>query len=192
MPAKKRIFVAINLPNSVKEDLAEAIDRIRPLLGKEVRFLDQENQHLTISFLGYQDDASVGLISEALEAAVSELDAPFIQFDKIVYGPVGKPPRMIWLIASKETSEVLGKIQRALEEEMIARNVPFRQENRKFLAHLTIARFETTPKSDLPVMDILFPGSFDGESLDLMESHLKRSGAEYEILSKYDFPFSSN
>lgn len=190
MPAKKRVFVAINLPEPIKKDLASTIEKIRPLFGKEIRFLDAENWHLTVTFLGSQDDNSVGLISEALSETAKKFEPFRIQFEKIMYGPIGKAPRMIWLAGSKETSSRLGEMQKFLEEKMMEKNVPFRQENKKFFAHLTVARFESAVKENLPDLDISFARFFEAESIDLMESRLKQSAVEYEILSRYPFDFN--
>lgn len=190
MPAKKRVFAAINLPEPIKKDLASAIEKIRPLFGREIRFLDPENWHLTVSFLGSQDDNSVGLISEALSETAKEFEPLHIKFEKIMYGPIGKAPRMLWLASSKETSSLLGEIQKFLEEKLMEKNVPFRQENKKFFAHLTIARFESAAKENLPDLNVAFAKSFEAESIDLMESRLKQSAAEYEILSRYLFDFN--
>lgn len=179
--------MAINLSRDVKKELENAVSKIRPLFGPEIRFLSPDNWHLTLEFLAYQDDHSVHLITEALAETGRNFASLFIQFEKIIYGPLGKPPRMIWLTGSKETSEALSEIKDFLEKKLFEYGVQFRQEQRRFNAHLTLARFETTPRSGLPTLDIDFKRSFEAGSLELMESHLKRSGAEYDILSSFDF-----
>ncbi len=205
----KRVFVAVNLPENLKKDLASAVDKIKPLFGAGVRFLSTENYHLTVEFLGYQDDHSVSLISRALEKTAVEFQPPTIRFEKIIYGPAEKMPRLIWLTCDKETSFGLGKIKNFLEKELFALGVRFRQEHRLFNAHLTIARFEAMSQSrfarsgvarqnrELPPLsagggsasggEISVNREFEAESIDLMESHLKRSGAQYEALSKFEF-----
>jgi len=103
---------------------------------------------------------------------------------------------MIWLTGSKKTSEILGEIKNELEDELVKNGVRFKKENREYNAHLTLARFQPNPrKFNLPkltnIKEVGFLNienlSFVVQSLDLMESHLKRSGAEYEILAKVDF-----
>lgn len=187
----KRVFVAINLPGIIRRDLGKAVDKIKPLFGDTVRFLAPENLHLTVEFLGYQDDHSVSLISQALEKTAVEFQPPTIRFEKIIYGPAGKTPRMIWLTCDKETSFGLGKIKDFLEKELFALGVSFRQEHRLFNAHLTVARFEAVSKKELPPLEISFNREFEAESIDLMESHLKRSGAEYDVLSKFEFLYKA-
>ena len=51
--------------------------------------------------------------------------------------------------------------------------------------HITLARFRFA--KDLPAIKTNLSLNFHGESLDLMESHMKKSGANYEILQKMEF-----
>lgn len=207
---KKRVFIAVNLPEDLKDDLEAILGKARTLFGpaapdepspdspsqrggrasptgREVRFLTRDNWHLTISFLAYQDDHSISLITRAIEDTVRAFGPPAIDFEKIVYGPIGKPSRMIWLTGAKETSEILSEIKSFLEKKLFENGVRFRQEQRQFNAHVTLARFEAIKRSALPHLEMDFKRSFEAESLDLMESHLKRSGAEYAPFGKFVF-----
>lgn len=184
---KKRVFIAINLPEDLKDDLEAVLRKVRPIFGSEVRFLNRDYWHLTISFLAYQDDHSISLITRVIEDTVRIFEPPAINFEKIVYGPTGKTPRMIWLTSAKETSEILSEVKIFLEKKLLENDVRFRQEQRQFNAHITLARFEAVKKSALPYLETNFKRSFEAESLDLMESHLKRSGAEYAPLGKFAF-----
>lgn len=161
--------------------------KVKSGFGSDVRFLSPENWHLTIEFLSYQDDNSINLITKAITDTVQSFEAPIIEFEKIIYGPAGKTPRMIWLVGSAPTSEALSEIKDVLEKNLFEYGVRFRQEARKFNAHVTLARFESAKLDTLPPLEVLFTKSFEAESLDLMESHLKRSGAEYALLSRFDF-----
>jgi len=169
-------------------------------IAAKIRFLPKENWHLTISFLGYQPDEAIGPILEVLKETAKNFQAPFIEFEKIIFAPVfvkttaGKPPRpprMIWLTGSKKTSQPLAAIKKNLEDTLIKNGVRFHLENRGYNAHLTLARFSTPPQNseekllNYPITQS--PIFFIAQSLDLMESHLHRTGAEYEILSSAQF-----
>lgn len=103
---------------------------------------------------------------------------------------------MIWLTGTKQTSKILGEIKDKLEDELVKNGVRFKRDKRPFNGHLTLARFQFNfGKSNLPKLDNIkevgLPDienlSFTAKSLDLMESRLKRTGAEYEILQSIDF-----
>lgn len=185
--AKKRVFVAVNLPDDIRRDLEKKIEKIRGQFGEEVRFLTPENWHLTISFLGYQTDDDIYRINRAVEETAGAFDSPLIRFEKIVYGPVGKTPRMIWLTGAEETSRQLGEIKTGLEKRLLDAGIRFEEEHRRYNAHLTMARFSAVGRRSLPGLDESFGREFHASSLDLMESHLRRGGAQYEPLSQFDF-----
>jgi 2'-5' RNA ligase len=173
--------------------------------GSVFRWIPKEQWHLTITFLGYQPDEAIEPILRSIKQTVQDysniLKNNRIVFEKIILAPPRKTPRMIWLDATKETSKILGMIKNKLEDELVKNGVRFRRENREYHAHLTLARFQQTRTyADLTLTNadnisvnqrsnqhesLLL--AFYAESLDLMESHLKPTGAEYEILAKVDF-----
>lgn len=183
-----RLFIAINLPQEIKDKTEEAINKIQPLFNNsQVRFLTPKNWHLTITFLGYQPDEAMGPILKSIQETAAGFDPVLIKFEKIIYGPPGKPARMLWLAGAKETSQNLSEIKNKLEDLIVENGVKFNRENRLFNAHLTLARFSNplTKLSD----DLIAPLSlsFEAKTLDLMESRLKRTGAEYKLLSQFAF-----
>ena len=197
----KRLFIAINLPQDIKRRLTQIITQIDTniFLRKSAssphestfRWLPPENWHLTLVFLGYQPDEAIGPILEVLKETAKNFQAPFIEFEKIIFAPSNKPLRMIWLTGSKKTSQTLAAIKKNLEDTLIKNGVRFHLENRGYNAHLTLARFSTPPQNseekllNYPITQL--PIFFIAQSLDLMESHLHRTGAEYEILSSAQF-----
>lgn len=193
---KRRLFIAINLPVKIKEKLEAQVDELKRIFtktGLDIRFLAPENWHLTISFLSYQEDENLNSIIEAIRTTTGKFTNPKIELEELNYGPFDviqrkplKRPRMIWFIGSKETSQKLTLIKEFLEKELINRGIKIRQEHRLFNSHLTLAKFAFS-KEVLPNIKKLFKSEFEAKSLDLMESHLKRTGAEYEILSSFDF-----
>jgi len=195
----KRLFIAINLPEQLKNSIAQIITdldadmRRRSVKESTFRWIPKEQWHLTITFLGYQPDEAIGSILKSIKQTVFDysniLKNNRIVFEKIILAPPGKTPRMIWLDTTKETSKTLGIIKNKLEDELVKNGVRFQRENREYHAHLTLARF----RSPLITADIISLNqrssqlAFYAKSLDLMESHLKPTGAEYEILAKVDF-----
>lgn len=185
----KRLFIAVNLDEETKKKIEKTVSVLPDL--ESIRFLAPENWHLTISFLGYQPDEALGPILKSVKETVENFKATTIAFEKIIWAPPDKMPRMIWLCGTKEASKLLGEIKNHLEDSLIKNGVRFSRENRGFNAHLTLARFQAgsidnLSEIKLPNIDLM---QFDAKSLDLMESHLKKTGAEYEILAKLTLAF---
>jgi len=176
----KRLFIAINLPDEVKNKIEQITKQIA-----DFHWIPSKNWHLTLVFLGYQPDEAIIPILESIKKAGQNFSAPTVEFEKIIYGPPNKPPRMVWLNCTKQTSKILGEIKNKLENDLIANRVRFKIENRPFNSHLTLMRFSNDP----PILSSQSVGNlnFTSQSIDLMESRLKPSGAEYDILTRVDF-----
>jgi len=182
---RHRVFIAINLPNNIKEKIRVEIEELRPYFKLvPIRFLPPENWHITVSFLGYQDDVALDIIMKVIERVVRRSELITIKFERLLYGPINKSPRMIWLVGDKSTSDKLGKLKILLENELAASGINFRQENRSFTAHITLARLAEI-SGKLPSIEKNVTLTFLTETLDLMESTLRSSGAEYEIMAKF-------
>lgn len=183
-----RLFIAVNLPETVKDGIEEKLEKIRMMpLNFTARFLTRKNWHLTITFLGEQPEAALGPILDSVKEIAALFETPEIEFEKIVYGPPDAASRMIWLIGSSETSRRLAQIKKELEKKLEEKNVRFSKEYRDFNAHLTLARFRQPLIRLKERLLAAAPFSFNPQSLDLMQSCLRRGGAEYEIAAEFDF-----
>ncbi len=154
------------------------------------RYTGKENWHLTVVFLGWQPDEAIMPIIGSMNEAVEEFVAPEIVFPDISYGPLEGAARMVWLNGSEKTSETIAPLKTFLEDSLINNKVRFKLENRKFNSHVTLNRFSDIPKKDLPELGGEFKNldwRFVAGSLDLMESHPSRKGANYEILQRIEF-----
>ncbi len=187
MARKKRLFIAINLPENIKKDLELAVSEVQFKVDSSIRFTERTSWHLTLIFLGEQSDDDANLINQAMAEVAADFESPVIDFEKITYGPIGRTPRMIWLIAKRETSDFLLNIKKALERSLFENGITFEQEHRQFNAHITLARFTALNRESLPALELPFKKKFEAVKLELMESHLQRGGADYEPLSSFDF-----
>lgn len=154
---------------------------------KNIHITSSDNFHITLVFLGYQEDGAILPIIRSMQDIASGIRVPDVVLDNISYAPPKGVPHMIWLNGTKETSKGLAALKVSLEDELIKNGVRFKLENRKFNSHITMARLVEIPKADLLEIDAGFKGfdwSFVPESIDLMESHLSGRGARYEVLQR--------
>jgi 2'-5' RNA ligase len=192
---KRRLFIAVNLDEQarraigrIEKDTEDAFTREKEW---DIRFMPEENWHVTVSFLGTQDDASLTDAMSAMRAAAKNFSPVNIVFTEIAYAPQKDHPRMIWLRTSRETSAAFGEIKEFLEDRLAESGVRFERESRAFSGHITLARFQNTMAPDgLPKIERTVALHCAGISLDLMESELGRNGATYTVLQR--FPFSKN
>jgi RNA 2',3'-cyclic 3'-phosphodiesterase len=187
---RARLFVALDLPQDVRAGL---VDWQRTALADPaLRVVRPEALHMTLVFLGYQNERDVKAIAK--EAFDVDSQAPAVELVREPVGvPPGKRPRLIALAANSDGAVAL---QKQVEERLVEARF-YEPEKRAFWPHLTVARVKpeapksrkpaliTTPPHPLPEHMFRF---FRPTRLVLFKSHLRRSGAEYEALAELELP----
>ena len=182
---RKRIFIAINLPEKIKEELIFFREKYSEL---PARWVKPENLHITLAFLGYVKEEDIPKIIEITKNVASKCNPFSIKIVKITYGPPKvSPPRMVWAIGEK--NESLWRLQENLKNALMEMRIPQleEEEGRGFIPHITLARirkweFRQMEPEERPEIDEDVNFSFQVKSIEIMESHLKRGGAEYTVL----------
>lgn len=186
-----RLFVALEIPAAVRENLATLVKELSALSsqvpGKRPHWVRPENLHVTLKFIGEVANAKLegirGALSEVRSSAPVEMD-----FRGLGFFPNDKHPRVLWagLNASTNLAALVANIDRALETQGIA------LEQRAFAPHLTLARFEPPGmheklRAAIQKSAELEFGSCQASEFRLIESKLKPSGAEYTALASFPF-----
>ena len=181
---RHRIFIAINLPEEIKKELEKYQSQWPEL---PIRWTKPENLHVTLAFLGYLSDEELVEVLRVTKE-VAQKHQPFsINLTKIIYGPPKKmPPRMVWVEGAK--SKDLANLQLDLEKSLVSSGkIKFEPEERSFTCHITLGRIKTwefrqIEPEERPEVNEDISLSFDVNSIEVMESALKRGGAEYTVL----------
>lgn len=185
---RKRIFIAINLPENIKKKLVDYQSKWPEL---PIRWTKKENLHITLIFLGYLNDEEILKICKITKEVASRNQSFSVNLNKIYYGPPKKmPPRMVWVEGEK--SEQLGKLQSDLENSLLmASDTRLREkEQRPYTPHITLGRirqweFRQIEPEERPIVDEEISLSFPVNSIEVMESQLKRGGPEYTVLESF-------
>jgi 2'-5' RNA ligase len=180
-----RLFVALEIPAAVRENLAALVRELRPL-APEVRWARLENMHLTLKFIGEVPPPKADAIRAALVHVHAEERPLEMHFRGLGFFPDEKRPRVFW--AGIEAGPGLPRLAAALENALEPLGVP--REERAFTPHLTLARFHPpgTPeklRAAVQKDSARDFGTFRAAEFHLIESHLKSSGAEYTRLASF-------
>lgn len=189
MQKRHRIFIAINLPGDIRKKLASYQKKWQEFPAK---WVSPDNIHITLEFLGYLTDQELGDVCIAAKEVVKNYKSFSINLNKICYGPLPlnpkKSPKMIWAIGEdvKELANLKNNLERSLLE-----SVRFSPENRKFIPHVTLARineweWKKIELEERPEIDENIDLLFTVESVEVMESELKRGGPVYTILESHN------
>jgi 2'-5' RNA ligase len=182
-----RLFVALDFPDSIRNAIRELISQLKPL-AKDARWARVQGMHVTLKFIGYVDDSKFDSIFSTLANIHSS--APIeMRFRGIGFFPTERRPRVCW--CGIEASSHLAELARDIERSLVPLGIA--AEKRDFVAHLTLARFESPSGLDKLVekareLKSLDLGATRETEFHLFESVLKRSGAQYTKLKSFAFP----
>lgn len=175
---RHRVFIAINLPEDVKEELASYQSK---WLELPCRWTKKDNLHITLEFLGYVSDQELLEICEIAKKTAQKHTSFEIKLDKIIYGPPKKiPPRMVWIEGEK--SKELGDLK-----DDLAKSLGYNPEKGTYSPHITLGRiktweFKTIEPEERPEVSEDIDLTFEVNSIEVMESVLKKGGSEYTVL----------
>jgi RNA 2',3'-cyclic 3'-phosphodiesterase len=173
---KKKIFIEITVPQQLRKRLVQKTSQWSDL---PVKWLKEENLHITVSFIGYVDESVIPDICQKINEAVNNFESFEIVFDKIEFGPDAENPKIIWLIG--EPSADLGKLNEAVEQALGMRP----QEHKEYRPHITIGRIRKLKWDELyekPIISEKYNVTMTVDSVSVMES--KGGGAEYNVLEE--------
>lgn len=191
--SKMRLFIAIPVPDHVKEALVPA-QKILSDANPHVRVMQPPGIHLTLKFLGETEQERIGDIRRAMEKAAAVAAKP-IQLECVGTGafPNLDRPRVLWAGVTGDLA-ALAPVWRVLDRELA--DLGFPADARAFHPHLTIGRMRD-PKmlgalhKAWKHVEALNFGLFEAEALVLYSSDLQPDAAVYKSLERVVLPRSA-
>jgi 2'-5' RNA ligase len=182
-----RIFCAVELPNSLREKLAQHIRRLRRAVPQvRASWSRPDNIHLTIKFLGEIHKSRVPNLSKAVELVAESFSAFPVIAERTGVFPTQGPPHVVW-IGSTDVAGKLARLHNRVEDECAAAGFP--KDKRRFHPHLTLARLrkpEGTGALAAAHIELGFePVEFNLTKLSVIRSELRSEGSEYTMISTH-------
>ena len=184
---KKRIFAAIDIPETERQKIADFIERMKSEFSNErVKWEKPEKLHLTLKFLGEIDDEQLEAFAEAIEEATRDMSPFKLRISGAGVFPSTRNARVLWLGLIDEQAS-LRRLNEILETRCERRG--FAKEKRNFKAHLTIGRCKVKPNEILIDSflnsDFTPSPSFKVAEIVIYQSELKPAGSIYSVISKH-------
>lgn len=178
-----RLFVGLDIPPEVKENLTRFIDDLRP--AADLRWSVASNLHITTKFIGEWRTERLDELKSAL-ASVKGVSAFPISIRGLGWYPNPHSPRVFWAAVRADAS--LPDLARATEDAVAA--VGVEKEKRAYSPHLTLARIQESPNlaeirrrvATLPTDDF---GNFTAHEFHLYLSQPGPRGSIYSKLATY-------
>lgn len=173
-----RLFVALDLPESVRDRLAGMAGGV-----PNARWVPPENMHLTLRFIGEVENG----LAQDIDTALTKLRAPGfdIELDGVGFFGKASAARVLW--AGVRRSEPLLRLQSKVETALWDAGVA--AEERKFAPHVTIARMRRAPADRVQnfVADhaAFLSGPIPVDHITLYSSFRSDSGPVYRAEAEY-------
>jgi RNA 2',3'-cyclic 3'-phosphodiesterase len=182
-----RAFIAIELPDEIRQKLGELETRLKSGGQTGVRWVNPKNIHLTLQFLGNIAVNRVEEITKAIENAAEDISPFSIEVKGTGVFPNTRRTRVAWVGLSGELDKLL-LLKKRIQSNM--EKLGFVAEARDFTPHLTLARVneQATPQERQRFGEIVTRTKFEAGAINvkgvsLMRSQLDRAGAIYTQIS---------
>lgn len=182
-----RSFLAFDLPKEIRKTVSLIYRGIKAS-SLDVRWVKEENIHLTVIFMGNVDEKDIDPIGKVVEKACKKYGPFMIRAKGAGIFSNLKNPKVLW-IGVEGDIERMGHFRSRLQKEL----KPFgiKEENRKFSPHITIGRFRKgfNEKDKLKELlakfnEITSPDALLKE-LVLFKSELRPEGALYTKINSW-------
>jgi len=179
-----RLFIAINLPSDLKQNIKEAEgdikNQVENNLNGKVTWVNPGIYHLTVKFCGEVSLDDYEKLKKILDNIVKEYKSFQVELTQLELWPLKKPRIIkVGIKDNKVLTDLINKIRLAIDESGCIDN--------KFTGskppHLTIARLKGDWHGDFLNQNI--NQKFQVKSIDIMSSELTREGPIYSLLDSF-------
>jgi len=185
-----RLFVAISVPDAVKDEMEKAQREMHSALpGGFMRWTKREQFHLTLKFLGNVAEARVAELVETLRKTCVQFKAMQLLAERVGFFPDARFPRVVWA-GVRDEKEGLPRLQGMIEA--ATKDFTGEKAEKRFTGHVTLARIQgiRRPQAEILArfsagMADRFFGDWKANEVELIHSELSSGGARYTTLAAF-------
>jgi 2'-5' RNA ligase len=184
--ARLRTFIAVQLDPGLRDRCVGLQDRLART-GTDVKWVEQENIHVSLLFLGEVADRDVHDICRAVGDCCASQDAFALTLAGVGCFPNPRRPRVVWVGVSDGAAELTG-LHEALEPPLLDLGC-YRREERQYTPHVTLGRVKSDPPTDKLATALARQTDWQGGTMEVREVHVLSSeltpkGPIYTVLSR--------
>lgn len=185
---RTRTFIAVEVNKAIRERLVSLQEKLGAT-GTEVKWVEPENMHLTLLFLGEVDDREIPKVCRIVSDIAAQHPSFSLRVESVGCFPTPRRPRILW-VGVGEGGESLIAVHDQLEIPL--QELGYRREERRYKPHVTLGRVQSEGPTDALAAEIARRSTWKaGETavtqVLVMGSELKPSGPVYTVLSRAKF-----
>jgi len=181
-----RIFIALELPESVRERLGQLQGKLKGTENR-IRWVNPSLIHLTMKFLGEVKEKNLEKVFQIAQNAAGRFPVSKMKIGKMGVFPSFSSPRVIW-VGIEEGKDKLETLAAELDEKLGQEG--FSRSSRKWTSHLTLGRVKVLKEKEK--LKALISHSYEEvegievkvKSLSVIKSELTPQGAIHTILER--------
>jgi 2'-5' RNA ligase len=186
--ATLRLFVAIALPEPVRDQIIRVQHELQRLVPREVvRWTRPEQFHLTLRFLGNVPSDEVEALRQAVGRACRSAPPLSLCAQGIGFFPNPRLPRVIW-VGINDNGNRLVDLQKQIEG--AARPFSAEPGEKNFAGHITLGRLKNAKPVDVQSLSTRAQsfatytfGRWTASEVEIIRSELSAQGARYTVLA---------
>ena len=175
-----RSFIAIPIPEGMANALGDAAAAMAYQdKSNAVRWVDQANYHVTLAFLGEQQESDLEVLAEQLDINLPQ-DGFSMTIDYCSPFPEARP-KLIAAMVGKDN--LMQELYRQVMTSIVASQIQI--EKRRFNPHITLGRLRTSKNRFVGAIPTAMQISTTVGEVAIYQSTLTPSGAEYDALFRF-------
>jgi len=180
-----RTFLALELDGPIRRAIVAAAESIS-IGAAKVRWVEEQNLHITLKFLGDVPDGDVMGVCRTVESVAAGLGPIPFEVSHLECIPARGPVKMVWAGVRDESGEIAAAFD---ELEAALEPLGFDIEPRAFRPHITVGRVRYCPKPAAlrSAVEGLGRADFGNQVADevvVYSSELTRKGPIYGAMSR--------
>jgi 2'-5' RNA ligase len=184
--ARLRTFIAVDLGKPIRERL-EALQRTLGRSSPEVKWVERDNLHITLLFLGEVDERDISQLCQTVANCCAS-HRPFeARVQSVGSFPNLRRPRTLW-VGIEQGKQELCKLHDDLEPPLLDLGC-YRREERRYTPHVTLGRVRGNRPADSLAQALREQQTWEGGTVLVPEilvlsSELTPQGPIYTVLSR--------
>jgi 2'-5' RNA ligase len=186
MARRLRTFIAVDLGKPLRDRLASMQEQLARG-GAEVKWVEAENLHVTLLFLGEVDEREIPAVCRAVGEACGRLDRFELSLETVGCFPNPRRPRIVWAGVGAGGPELVA-LHDTLEAPLLELGC-YRREERQFTPHVTLGRVRDERSAGVLAAALAERAAWRGGEVEVrevlvMSSRLTPQGPQYTVLSR--------
>ncbi len=184
--ARLRTFIGVDIGKEIR-DRAVALQETLARASSDVKWVEPENLHVTLLFLGEVEDREVPSVCRVVAEQAQEKPAFAMNIERVGCFPNARRPRILWIGVGQGTQELCA-LHDALETPLLDLGC-YRREERRYAPHITLGRVRNDRPADKLATALAKHAGWQGGQTEVrevlvMSSQLTPGGPVYTVLSR--------